>query len=63
VEINKFRGAISSSAKGVFVTTSHYSKAAILEARIETKPTVALIDGGKLSALILRSKLDVASFG
>ena len=31
VEINNFRGALHTTAKGVFVTTSHFTKAAIQE--------------------------------
>ncbi|MBI2887347.1 MAG: restriction endonuclease [Chloroflexi bacterium] len=60
-EINKFRGALSSTAKGVFVTTSHYTKAAILEARHESKPCVTLIDGIRLASMVLKSNLDVES--
>src|SRR6185436_14860158 len=33
VEINNFRGALSTTAKGVFITTSHYTRAAIVESR------------------------------
>ncbi|MBI2868029.1 MAG: restriction endonuclease [Chloroflexi bacterium] len=62
VEINNFRGALSSTAKGVFVTTSHYTRAAILEARHETKPSVTLIDGARLSSLVTRSRLNIDSF-
>ncbi len=32
-EINSFRGALSTTAKGIFVTTSHYTRAAMAEAR------------------------------
>lgn len=62
VEINQFRGALSTTAKGVFITTSHYTRAAILEARHESKPSVTLIDGGRLSSLIIKSRLDLESF-
>lgn len=52
VEINGFRGAISSMAKGVFVTTSHFTKAAIQEAKHPSKPSIALIDGFMLASMI-----------
>ncbi len=59
VEINKFRGALSTTAKGVFITTSHYTKAAISEAGHESKPSVTLIDGTKLSSMIIKTELDI----
>jgi HJR/Mrr/RecB family endonuclease len=52
VEINSFRGALHSTAKGVFVTTSHYTKAAIQEAEHSVKPCISLIDGFRFSRLI-----------
>ncbi len=61
-DINSFRGALNTTAKGVFVTTSHYSRAAIVEARHEYKPCITLIDGTRLSAIVVRSKLAVESF-
>jgi hypothetical protein len=54
-EINNFRGALSTTAKGVFVTTSHFTRAALAEARHETKPSIALIDGDKLASIVIRS--------
>lgn len=62
VEINNFRGALSTTAKGVFITTSHYTRAAVLEARHESKPAISLIDGGRLSSLVVRSHLDIKAF-
>ena len=61
-DINNFRGALNTTAKGVFITTSHYSRAAILEARHEYKPCITLIDGTRLSAIVLRSNLKVDTF-
>jgi len=61
-DINNFRGALSTTAKGVFITTSHYSRAAILEARHEYKPCITLIDGTRLSAIVLRSSVKVDAF-
>src|SRR6266853_1717342 len=54
-EINNFRGALSTTAKGVFVTTSHFTRAALAEARRETKPSIALVDGERLAGIVIRS--------
>jgi HJR/Mrr/RecB family endonuclease len=62
VEINNFRGALSTTAKGVFITTSHYTRAAILEAQHKSKPCITLINGIRLSTIIIRSGLKVESF-
>ncbi len=51
IEINSLRGALSSTAKGVFVSTGYFTKAAVQEAEIGTKPAIALIDGRKLAVL------------
>lgn len=59
VELNHFRGALSSTAKGVFVTTSHFTRPAISEARHPTKPCITLIDGVRLSSILLRLQLEV----
>jgi HJR/Mrr/RecB family endonuclease len=57
IDINNFRGALSSTAKGIFVTTSRYTRAALLEARHQFKPCITLIDGGRLSGIVKRSGL------
>jgi restriction endonuclease len=54
-EINNFRGALSTTAKGVFVTTSHFTRAAVTEARHEMKPSIALVDGDRLAGIVIRS--------
>jgi hypothetical protein len=56
-EINNFRGALSTTAKGVFITTSHFTRAALAEARHESKPSIALVDGDKLAGIIIRNKI------
>jgi len=56
-EINNFRGALSTTAKGVFVTTSHFTRAAISEARHKSKPSIALVDGEKLAAIVIRNSV------
>ena len=52
VEINHFRGAISPRAKGVFITTSLYTSAAMKEAIHPNKPTITLMDGLKLAGVV-----------
>ena len=59
VEINHFRGALSSTAKGVFVTTSHFTSAAVKEARHPIKPCITLIDGRKLSSIVGKLQVEV----
>ena len=44
VEINNFRGALSSSAKGVFMTTSLYTRAALDESRVSNTNRVEKCD-------------------
>lgn len=61
-EINSFRGALSVTAKGAFITTSHYTRAAVVEARHPTKPSIALIDGPRLSSMVIRMGVDVSAF-
>jgi restriction system protein len=56
-DINSFRGALSTTAKGVFVTTSAFTRAAVTEASHTNKPPISLIDGPRLSAIVLRLNL------
>jgi hypothetical protein len=56
-EINNFRGALSTTAKGVFITTSHFTRAALAEARHSSKPSIALVDGDKLAGIIIRNEI------
>jgi hypothetical protein len=53
-EINSFRGALSNTAKGIFVTTSHFTRAAIVEVRHAAKPSIALLDGERFAGLVIR---------
>ncbi len=62
VEINNFRGALNVTAKGVFITTSQYTRAAVIEARHQTKPSITLIDGAKLSSIIIKNNFSVREF-
>jgi HJR/Mrr/RecB family endonuclease len=54
-DINSFRGALSTMAKGVFITTSHFTRAALGEARHSSKPSIALVDGDRLAAIVIRT--------
>lgn len=56
-EINNFRGALSTTAKGVFVTTSHFTRAAVLEARHTFKPSIALLDGQRFAAIVIQKSI------
>jgi len=62
VEINKFRGALSTTAKGVFITTSHFTRAAVVESRHQFKPCITLVDGQRLSSMVYQGKLDISKF-
>lgn len=57
IEINGFRGALASTAKGIFVSTGYFSRAAITEAISPAKPSISLVDGRKLAALCIRRDL------
>jgi len=58
--INSFRGALSNSAKGVFVTTSLFTRAALGEARHPSKPSTALIDGDRLAGIVIHDGVPVS---
>jgi HJR/Mrr/RecB family endonuclease len=62
VEINNFRGALHSTAKGIFVTTSHFTKAAIEEAEHSVKPSISLINGFEFSSLIKKSGIELNKY-
>ena len=52
-EVAELRGSLQPFARGVVVTTSHFSKAAINEASEEGKNPIALVDGFRLSKVVL----------
>jgi hypothetical protein len=62
VEINSFRGALNTTAKGVFVTTSHFTKAAIGEAEHPAKPCISLIDGFLFSKIVKEVSVDLNTY-
>ena len=59
VEINGFRGALSSTAKGVFITTGAFTRAAVTEARHKSKPCITLIEGTRLASLFIEKRISV----
>lgn len=56
-EVNNFRGSLSTTAKGLYVTTSSFTRAALTEARHPSKPCISVIDGLRLSRLVIRLNL------
>ncbi|HEV2202657.1 MAG TPA: restriction endonuclease [Bryobacteraceae bacterium] len=60
-EIAELRGSLRPFARGAVVTTSHFSKAAINEASEEGKNPIALIDGFRLSKVVLDEGLELAT--
>ena len=61
VDVNNFRGALSSTAKGVFITTSRFTKGAFENATTPQKSCVTLLDGPRFAKILLRSGVDVFS--
>ncbi len=57
VEINGFRGALSSTAKGIFISTGYFSRAAVSEATCSAKPSISLLDGRRLAAICIERQL------
>jgi HJR/Mrr/RecB family endonuclease len=55
-EVAELRGSLQPFAKGTVVTTGHFSKAAINEASEEGKNPIALVDGFRLSKVVLDEK-------
>lgn len=62
VEINNFRGAMSSNAKGIFISTGSYTRAAIENAYTASKQAVSLIDGLGFSALVCDAHIQLDKF-
>jgi restriction endonuclease Mrr len=46
-------------ARGTVITTSHFSKAAINEASEEGKNPIALVDGFRLSQILLDDQFEI----
>jgi hypothetical protein len=60
-EVAELRGSLQPFARGAVVTTSHFSKAAISEASEQGKTPIALVDGFRLSKIVLDEKFHVGS--
>ena len=52
-EVAELRGSLKPFARGAVVTTSHFSKAAINEANEDGKNPIALVDGFRLSKVVI----------
>jgi HJR/Mrr/RecB family endonuclease len=59
-EVAELRGSLQPFARGAVVTTSHFSKAAINEAGEEGKNPIALVDGFRLSKVVLDEQFHLA---
>ena len=59
-EIQSFAGALGSVARGVFITTSSFSKPAIEFANGYPHATISLIDGKRLTELMIEYNLGVS---
>jgi HJR/Mrr/RecB family endonuclease len=59
-EVAELRGSLQPFARGAVITTSHFSKAAINEASEEGKNPIALIDGLRLSKVVLDDQFPLA---
>lgn len=60
-EVAELRGSLQPFARGAVVTTSHFSKAAINEASEEGKNPIALVDGFRLSKVVLDERFHLAT--
>ncbi|MDD4017738.1 MAG: restriction endonuclease [Kiritimatiellae bacterium] len=54
-EVAELRGSLQPDARGAVVTTSHFSKAALLEASEAGKRPIVLVDGFEFSRIVLTS--------
>jgi hypothetical protein len=59
-EVAELRGSLQPFARGAVVTTGHFSKAAISEASEAGKNPIALVDGFRLSKVVLDEKFKLA---
>jgi hypothetical protein len=53
-EVAELRGSLQPFAKGAVITTSHFSKAALIEASEGGKSPIALIDGFRLARVVIQ---------
>jgi len=59
-EVAELRGSLQPFARGAVVTTSHFSKAAINEASEDGKNPITLVDGFRLSKVVLDEQFHLA---
>jgi HJR/Mrr/RecB family endonuclease len=60
-EVAELRGSLQPFARGAVITTSYFSKAAINEAREDGKSPIALVDGFRLSRVVLEENFHLAT--
>ena len=58
-EIQAFIGAMEHIQKGVFITTSTFTKEAMSFAEKQQQKNIKLIDGGALTELVIRNKIGI----
>lgn len=58
-EVAELRGSLEPFARGAVVTTSHYSKAAVVEAASAGRAPIVLVDGYSLARIVRRAGLKV----
>jgi hypothetical protein len=59
-EVAELRGSLQPFSRGAVITTSHFSKAAIKEANERDKNPIALVDGFRLSEVVLDGQIHIA---
>ncbi len=57
-EVAELRGSLEPFARGAVVTTSHYSRAAVIEASSAGKEPIVLVDGYSLARIVARLRPD-----
>ncbi len=60
-EVAELRGSLQPFARGALITTSHFSKAAIKEASEGGKSPIALVDGFRLSRVVVEENFRLAT--
>jgi hypothetical protein len=60
-EVAELRGSLQPFARGAVVTTSHFTKAAISEASEDGKNPITLVDGFRLSKIVLDEHFHLAT--
>lgn len=58
-EIRDFVGALKNISKGVFITTSRFTKSAMAYAKDQQQKTLVLIDGERLTQLMIEFELGI----